>query len=46
MLYIIRDWDIKVGSQEISRITGKFSLVVKMKQGKGRQSFVQKTHWS
>ena len=34
-LFIIRKWDAEVGSQEIPGITGKFSLGVKIKQGKG-----------
>ena len=28
VLFIIRDWNAKVGSQEIPRIIGKFGLVV------------------
>ena len=35
VLYIIGDWNTKVGSQEIPRITGKFGFGYKMKQGKG-----------
>ena len=35
VLFIIGDWDAKVGSQEIPRVTGKFCLAVRMKQGKG-----------
>ena len=35
VLSIIADWNAKVGSQEILGVTGKFDLVVKMKQGKG-----------
>ena len=35
VLFIIGDWDAKVGSQEIPGVTGKFGLVYKMKQGKG-----------
>ena len=33
--FIIGDWNAKVGSQEIPRVTGKFVLGVQMKQGKG-----------
>ena len=33
VLFIIRDWNAKVGSQEIPGITGKFEY--RMKQGKG-----------
>ena len=32
---IIGDWNAKVGSQEISGVTGKFGLGVKTKQSKG-----------
>ena len=35
VLFIIGDWNAKVGSQETSGVTGKFDLGVKMKQGKG-----------
>ena len=35
VLFIIGDWNAKVGSQEISRIAIKFSLEYRMKQGKG-----------
>ena len=35
VLFIIGDWNEKVGSQEIPGVTGKFGLGVKMKQGKG-----------
>ena len=35
VLFIIRDWNAKVGSQEIPGVIGKFGLEYKMKQGKG-----------
>ena len=35
ILFIIGDWNAKVGSQEIPGTTGKFALEYKMKQGKG-----------
>ena len=35
VLFIIGDWNAKVGSQEIPGGTGKFGLGVKMKQSKG-----------
>ena len=35
ILFIIEDWNAKVGSQEIPGVTGKFDLEVKMNQGKG-----------
>ena len=34
-LFIIGVWNAKVGSQEIPGVTGKFGLIVHMKQGKG-----------
>ena len=34
VLYIIGDWNAKVGSQETPGVTGKFGLGVQMKQGK------------
>ena len=35
VLFIIGDWNAKVGSQEIPGVRGKFSLEYRMKQGKG-----------
>ena len=38
VLFMIGDWNTKVGSQEIPGVTGKFgfhSLEYRMKQGKG-----------
>ena len=35
VLFIIGDWNAKVGSQETHGVTGKFGLGVQMKQGKG-----------
>ena len=34
VLFIIGDWNAKVGTQETPRVTGKFSLEYRMKQGK------------
>ena len=34
-LFIIGDWNAKVGSQETLGVTGKFGLEYRMKQGKG-----------
>ena len=34
VLFFIGDWNAKVGSQETSRVTGKFGLECGMKQGK------------
>ena len=35
VLFIIGDWNAKVGSQEKPGLTGKFGLQYRMKQGKG-----------
>ena len=35
VLFIIGDWNVKVGSQDTPGVTGKFGLGVQMKQGKG-----------
>ena len=35
VLFIIGDWNAKVGSQEIPGVTGNMALEHKMKQGKG-----------
>ena len=35
VLFIIGDWNAKVGTQEISGVTGKLDLGVQKKQGKG-----------
>ena len=35
VLFIIGDWNAKVGSQEIPGVTGNLALEYKMKQGKG-----------
>ena len=36
VLFIIGDWNAKVGSQETPGITGKFGLEYRMKQGKSK----------
>ena len=35
VLFIIGDWNAKVGSQETPGVRGKFGLEFRMKQGKG-----------
>ena len=35
VLFIIGDWNAKVGSQETPGVTGNLALVYRMKQGKG-----------
>ena len=34
VLFIIRDWNTKVGSQETPGVTGRFGLEYRMEQGK------------
>ena len=43
VLFIIGDWNAKVGSQEIPGVTGKFGLGVQNEAG---QSFAKRMHWS
>ena len=35
VLFILGDWNAKVGSQETPGVTGKFGPEYRMKQGKG-----------
>ena len=35
ILFIVGDWNAKVGSHEIPGVTGKSGLVYRMKEGKG-----------
>ena len=35
VLFVIGDWNAKVGNQEIPGVTGKFGIGIKIKQGKG-----------
>ena len=46
VLFIIGDWNAKVGSQETSGLTGKFGLGVQSKAGQRLKSFVERIHWS
>ena len=41
VLFIIRDWNAKVGSQEIPGVTGKFSVGVQNKTGQRLTEFCQ-----
>ena len=42
ILFIIGDWNAKVGSQEITGVTGKFDLGVQNKAGQRLPEFCQK----
>ena len=44
VLFIIGDWNAKVGSQEIPEVTGKFDLGVQNEEW--QQSFAKRMHWS
>ena len=46
VLFIIGDWNAKVGSQETPGVTANLALEYKMKQGNGQQSSAKRTHWS
>ena len=41
VLFIIGDWNVKVGSQEIPGVTGKFGLGVQNKAGQRLTEFCQ-----
>jgi len=41
VLFIIGDWNAKVGSQETSKVTGKFGLGVQNEVGKRLKEFCQ-----
>ena len=45
-LFIIGDWNAKVGSQEIPGVTGRFGLGVQNEAGQRLTEFCQETHWS
>ena len=42
VLFIVGDWDAKVGSQEITEVTGKFGLGVQNEAGQRLIDFYQK----
>ena len=46
ILFIIGDWNAKVGSQEIPGVTSKFGLGVQNEAGQRLTEFCQRTHWS
>ena len=45
-LFIIRDRNAKVGSQEIPGVTGNLGLGKQNKVGQKLTEFCQETHWS
>ena len=46
VLFIIGDWNAKVGSQETPGVTGKFDLGMRNEAGQRLMSFAKKMHWS
>ena len=46
VLFILGDWNAKVGSQEISGVTGKFGLRVQNEAGQRLTEFAKRIHWS
>ena len=46
VLFIIGDWNVKVASQEIPGITGKFGLGVQNEAGQRLIEFPKRTHLS
>ena len=46
VVFIIGDWNAKVGSQEIPGVTGKFGLGVQSEAGQRLTEFAKRTHWS
>ena len=46
VLFILGDWNAKVGSQETPGVTGKFGLGMQNEVGQWPKSFAKKMHWS
>ena len=46
VLFLIGDWNAKVGSQETPGVTGKFGLEIQNEAGQRLTEFFQRTHWS
>ena len=46
VLFIIGDWNAKVGCQETPGVIGKFGLGVQNEAGKRLVEFAKRTHWS
>ena len=46
VLFIIGDWNAKVGSQETPGVTGKFGLGMRNEAGQRLIEFCKKMHWS
>ena len=46
VLFIIGDWNAKVGGQETPGVTGKFGLGIQNEAGQRLIDFAKKMHWS
>ena len=46
VLFIIVDWNAKLGSQEAPSVTGKFGLRVQNEAGQSLMNFAKRMHWS
>ena len=46
VLFIIRDWNAKVGGQETPGLTGTFGLGMRNEAGQRLIEFCQEMHWS
>ena len=46
VLFIIGDWNAKVGSQETPGVTGKFVLGIRNEVGQRLIEFAKRTNWS
>ena len=46
VLFIIGDWNTKVGSQEKPGVTGTFGVGVQNEAGQRLTEFTKRTHWS
>ena len=46
VLFIIGDWNAKVGSQEIPGVIGEFGLRVQNEAGQRLIEFAKRMHWS
>ena len=46
VLFIIGDWNAKVGSQETPGVTGKFGLAIRNEAGQRLIEFAKRMHWS
>ena len=46
VLFIMGDWNAKIGSQETPGVTGKFGLGVQNEAGQRLIQFCKKMHWS